>query len=68
VGATPGTPRDRRVLLVVGAIVAGLLLASVVSALVPGVDALLAAAPLVIVGLVLGTVFVLIRSVGRRAG
>lgn len=45
---------------------AGLLLASVVSALVPGVDALLAAVPLVIVVLVLGTVLVLARSIGGR--
>ncbi len=59
---TPEAPRDRRVLLIVAAIVAGLLLASVLSALVPGVDATLAAVPLIIVVLVVGTVFVLIRS------
>lgn len=59
-------PRDRRVLLIVGVLVLGLLLASVVSALVPGIDATLAAVPLIIVVLVVGTVFVLVRSVRTR--
>jgi hypothetical protein len=61
----PGSaPRDRRVFLIVGAIVLGLLALSVVSALVPGIDATLAAVPLIIVVLVVGTVLVLARSVG----
>ncbi len=57
-----GAPRDRRVVLIVGAIVIGLLVFSVVSALIPGIDSTLAAVPLVIVVLVVGTVLVLARS------
>ena len=64
--SAPEAPRDRRVLLIVGALVLGLLLASVVSALVPGIDATLAAVPLIIVALLAGTVFVLVRSVRSR--
>lgn len=59
-------PGDRRVVLIIGALVLGLLAASVISALVPGMDATLAAAPLVIAVLVLGTAFVLVRSLRRR--
>lgn len=62
--AGPGAaPRDRRVLLIVGALVVGLLLFSLISALVPGIDGTLAAAPIVVVVLVIGTVVVLARSV-----
>jgi hypothetical protein len=57
-----GAPRDRRVLLLIGAIVLGLLAFSVVSALVPGIDAALAAVPVIMVVLVVGTVLVLARS------
>ena len=57
-----GAPRDRRVLLIIGAIVLGLLAFSVISALIPGIDGTLAAVPLVIVVLVVGTVIVLARS------
>ena len=63
---SPQAPRDRRVVLIVGAIVAGLLLASLVSAFVPGIDATLAAVPLIIVVLVVGTLVVLVRSVRGR--
>ena len=61
-------PRDRRVVLIIGLIVVGLLAASVVSALVPGMDAALAAVPVVILVLVLGTVVVLARSIRGRDG
>jgi hypothetical protein len=60
-------PRDRRVFLVIGALVVGLLAASVISALIPDIDGTLAAVPLIIVVLVMGTIFVLARSV-RGAG
>ncbi len=63
-----GAPRDRRVVLIIGALVVGLLAFSVVSALIPDIDGTLAAVPLVIVVLVVGTVLVLARSlrgVGR---
>jgi hypothetical protein len=61
-GRPDGAPRDRRVFLVIGAIVLGLLAFSVVSALVPGIDAALAAVPVIMVVLVVGTVLVLARS------
>lgn len=65
-GSSPEAPRDRRVVAVIGLLVTGLLAASVVSALVPGMDATLAAVPVVIGGLVIGTVVVLVRSVRGR--
>ena len=61
-------PRDRRVVLIVGALVVGLLGFSLVSALVPGIDGTLAAVPIVIGVLVIGTVLVLARSLRGRAG
>ncbi len=62
-----GAPRDRRVFLIIGALVLGLLGFSVVSALIPDIDGTLAAVPLVIILLVAGTLLVLARSV-RGAG
>jgi len=67
-GQAPEAPRDRRVVLAIGLLVAGLLAASVVSALVPGMDAALAAVPVVIGLLVVGTVVVLVRSLRCRPG
>jgi uncharacterized membrane protein YccC len=67
-GRPDGAPRDRRVIFIIGALVVGLLAFSVISALVPDIDSTLAAVPLVIIVLVLGTLLVLIRSargVGR---
>ena len=57
-----GAPRDRRVFFIIGALVIGLLAFSVISALIPDIDGTLAAVPLVIVVLVVGTVFVLARA------
>ena len=57
-----GAPRDRLVVFIIGTLVVALLALSVLSALVPGVDGTLAAAPLVIIMLVVGTVLVLARS------
>jgi uncharacterized membrane protein YccC len=57
-----GAPRDRRVVLLIGALVLGLLAFSVISALIPDIDGTLAAAPVVVIVLVVGTVFVLARS------
>ena len=62
-----GAPRDRRVFLIIGALVLGLLAFSVVSALIPDIDGTLAAVRLVIIVLVAGTLLVLARSV-RGAG
>jgi hypothetical protein len=52
----------------IGGLVVALLAASVISALVPGIDATLAAVPVVIAILVLGTVLVLVRSLRGRPG
>ncbi len=62
-----GAPRDRRVFLIIGALVLGLLAFSVISALIPDIDATLAAVPVVVVVLVVGTVLILARSL-RGAG
>jgi quinol-cytochrome oxidoreductase complex cytochrome b subunit len=50
------------VVLIIVTLVVALLALSVLSALIPGIDGTLAAAPLVIIMLVLGTVLVLARS------
>jgi hypothetical protein len=51
--------------LLVAALVAGILAVNVLSALVPGLDGLLAAWPVVVLVLVVGTVAVLLRSLRR---
>ncbi len=61
-------PRDRRVVLLIAALAAGVLLASVASALLPGADGALAAMPVVVLVLVVGTVLVLVRSLLGRGG
>ena len=63
----PAAPRvrDRRVLLVLAACVLLVLGVNVVSGLVPGLDAFLSQAPVLVVLLVAGTAAVLIWSVGR---
>jgi hypothetical protein len=65
VGETGGAPRDRRVLLIIAALVVGILLVNLVSALVPGLDGALAALPIVVLMLVVGTVVILARSLRR---
>ena len=62
----PAAPRDRRVVLIIGTLVAIVLAAGVISALVPGLDATFAAVPIVIAVLVIGTVVVLGRSLRTR--
>jgi len=62
-----GAPRDRRVVLIIGALVVGLLVFSVISALIPDIYGTHAAVPLIIIVLVIGTVLVLARSL-RGAG
>jgi hypothetical protein len=56
---------DRRVVIFLGLLVVGILVASLVSALVPGLDRLLAGWPIVMVVLVVGTIWVLARSLRR---
>lgn len=65
-GQPGGTPPDRRVVLLVGALSTGVLLISVVSALVPGMDSTLAAMPVIVLVLVVGTVLVLALALRGR--
>ena len=62
-GRSDGTPQDRRVVVLIGLLVAAVLLVSLVSALLPGVDGALASAPIVVIALVIGTVLVMARAV-----
>ena len=58
--AQPGrAPRSRTVVLLIGAVVVGVLGISVLSAVVPGMDGLLASAPVIMLILLVGTVAVL---------
>jgi len=61
-----GAPRDRRVVVVLGVLVLAILALNLASALVPGMDGALAAWPLVVLVLVVGTVVILARSLLRR--
>ena len=58
-------PRTRTVILLVAALAAAVLAVSVLSALVPGLDRVLASVPLVVVLLVAGTTVVLGRTLRR---
>ena len=60
-----GAPRDRRVLLLLGALVVAVLAINVVSAAVPGMDGALASMPIVVLILVIGTIVVMGRSMRR---
>jgi hypothetical protein len=59
-------PRDRRVILLLVLMVAVILTSNVASALVPGMDGLLASVPVIVAILVGGTVVVLLGSLRRR--
>lgn len=61
----PRHARDRDVVLLVGLLVIGVLVLNVVSGVVPGMDALLASAPVLIVGLVLVSGVVLLVTLRR---
>lgn len=60
-----GAPRDRRVVLVIGALVAVIVVVNIISALVPGIDGALASLPIVVLILVVGTALILARSLRR---
>ena len=62
---TGRSARDRDVLLLAAAIVLGVLAANLLSAAVPPLDRLLQVAPILVIGLVIGTVVVLARAVVR---
>jgi hypothetical protein len=60
------SPGALRVVLLMGLLVLIILAIDVVSALVPGLDSALAALPIVMGVLVLGTAVILVRSLVRR--
>lgn len=60
-----GSPRDRRVVLLIAGLVVAVLVINVVSAFVPGMDGSLAAWPIVIAILAGGTIVVLVASLRR---
>jgi len=60
-----GSPRDRRVALLVAVLVIAVLVVSIVSALIPGFDGALASLPIVVLLLLVGTVLLLARSLSH---
>ena len=60
-----GSPRDRRVVLLIGVLVGAVLLLNLAGALLPGVDGALASTPLIVIGLLVGTVLVMARAIRR---
>lgn len=63
--SAPRKVRDRDVVLLVMALVVGVLVLNLVSGVVPSLDALLASAPVLIVGLVLVSGVVLLVTLRR---
>lgn len=63
---SPRDVRDRDVLLLMALVVAVVLAANVASAVIPGMDGVMAGLPILMVVLVVGTGAVLFWSVGRR--
>ena len=61
----PRRARDRDVVLLVGLLVVAVLVLNLVSGVLPGMDALLASAPVLIVGLVLVSGVVLLVTLRR---
>jgi hypothetical protein len=60
------TPPDRRVLIVLSLVVTVILALNVASALVPGMDGLLASVPVIVAILVGGTIVVMVRVLRGR--
>ena len=60
-----GSPRDRRVVLLIGVLVGAVLLLNLAGALLPGIDGALASTPIIVIGLVVGTVLVMARAFHR---
>jgi hypothetical protein len=56
---------DRQVVLLMAAVVVAVLVLNVLSAMVPGVDRILAVTPVLLVVLVVGTLYVLLGAVRR---
>jgi hypothetical protein len=66
VSGSPRSVRDRDVLLVMALVVAGVLVANVLSAIIPGMDNVIAHVPVLLIVLVASTCAVLFWSVRRR--
>jgi hypothetical protein len=65
VNGSPKSVRDRDVVLLLALVVSAVLAINVVSGIVPGVDRLLATAPVLVVVLLLGTGLVVLGVVRR---
>jgi hypothetical protein len=63
---SPRKISDRQVLIVMALVVVAVLALNVLSSIVPGMDRLLAVAPVLLIVLVLGTGYVLYRSLRPR--
>ena len=63
---SPRSVRDRDVLLLMALVVAVVLIANVLSAVIPGMDNVIAHVPVLLIVLVAGTCAVLFLSVRRR--
>ena len=60
-------PRDRRVMLLLALVVTVILVLNVASALVPGMDGLLASVPVIVAILIGGTVVVMLGTLRGRS-
>jgi hypothetical protein len=58
--------RDRDVVLVAALVVSGVLIVALLTGLIPALDNAIGLAPVVIVGLLLVTIFVLVRALRPR--
>jgi hypothetical protein len=65
VARSDGAPRDRRVVLLLGLLAGLVLLLNLAGALLPGIDGALASAPVIVIGLVVGTVLIMVRALRR---
>ncbi len=63
---SPRKISDRRVIVLMAVVVAAVLALNVLSGIVPGMDRLLAVAPVLLIVLVVGTGYVLYRSLRPR--
>ena len=63
---SPRKISDRQVLILMALVVAAVLVVNVLSSIIPGMDNVLAAAPVLLVVIVVGTTWVLYRSLRPR--
>jgi hypothetical protein len=60
-------PRDRDVLILMAAVVVVVLVANLISAVVPGMDQALAVLPVLVILLIIGTIYILFRALRPRS-